>query len=84
MDDFFLSITSVRVFFVLGIVNLVLGFLILFTCRCIPMTAFIGNRLMKYRGYQRFYRVHCYLWPLLWLSVIAHAVLAIGFLGNPF
>jgi len=36
------------------------------------------------RLYQRFYKMHCFLWPLLWISVIAHAVFAFGFFGNPF
>ena len=84
MDDFFNSNTAVQVFFVLGIVNLVFGVLVFFSCRCIPMSAFVGRRLMKYSVYQRFYKWHCYLWPILWLSVIAHAVIATKFLGNPF
>jgi hypothetical protein len=82
--DIFHSITAVRLFFVLGIVNLVLGVLVFSTCRCIPMSSLVAGRLAKYPVYKRFYRLHCYLWPALWLSVIVHAVFAIGFLGNPF
>ena len=73
-----------KLIFSLGIVNVVLGTLLFFSCRCIPMSAFIGNRLMKYDFYQRFYKMHCFLWPLLWISVIAHAVFAFEFFGNPF
>jgi len=82
--DIFQSIVAVKLIFVLGIVNLVLGALVVATCRCVPMSAFVGRRLMRYPGYQRLYRLHCYLWPALWLSVAVHAIFAIGFLGNPF
>lgn len=84
MEEFFHSITAVRILFVLGIVNGILGILVFLSCRCIPMSAFVGRRLMKYSIYQRFYKIHCYIWPVLILSVITHSVFGIKFLGNPF
>ncbi len=73
-----------KLIFSLGISNAVLMTLVFLTCRCVPMTRVIGPRLMKFGFYQRFYKVHCYLWPFLWASVIVHAIFAIGFFGNPF
>ncbi|MBT4513145.1 MAG: hypothetical protein HOC20_13175 [Chloroflexi bacterium] len=82
--DIFHELWVEKLIYSLGIVNIVLGVLVFFSCRCIPMTAFIGARIMKFSAYQKFYKVHCALWPLLWISVIVHAVFAIGFLGNPY
>ncbi|MBM3133310.1 MAG: hypothetical protein FJZ95_09825 [Chloroflexi bacterium] len=80
----FHSLTAEKIFFSLGIVNLVFGVLVFLSCRCVPMSARIGKYVSKVPGYQRFYAFHCYLWPVLWLSVIGHSVFAIKFLGNPF
>ena len=41
------SIAAVRVIFILGIINLVAGLLLLFSCRCVPGLK-ITHRLMKY------------------------------------
>ena len=68
---------------ILGIVNLITGFLIFFSCRCLPGFK-IGARLMKYRWYQHFYKFHCYIWMVFWVSVITHAILAIIYIGKPF
>ncbi|NQT74308.1 MAG: hypothetical protein HQ553_16320 [Chloroflexi bacterium] len=84
MEEFFHSVTAWKILFVLGFVNGGLGILLFFSCRCIPMSAAIGRRFMKYGFYKRFYGLHCYLWPVLMLSVVAHSVLAYKFLGNPF
>ena len=80
--NIFQTITAVRVIFILGIINLVAGALILLTCRCIPGLKVTG-KLMKYPAYQRFHKYHCYIWWAFWVSVIAHAVFAIAFLGVP-
>jgi len=80
--DIFHSLTAARLIFILGIVNLVAGLMLFFSCRCLPGSK-IGDRLMKYRPYQRFYRYHCYLWKVIWPSVVIHAFLAIMFLGWP-
>lgn len=77
------SIVALRVIFILGIINLVAGILVLFSCRCVPGLK-ITHRLMQYRAYTRFYKYHCYIWWVFWLSVIVHAVFAIMFSGIPF
>ena len=80
--DIFHSIFAARLIFILGIVNLVTGFLILMSCRCIPGMGF-GRRLMKYPSYQKFFKFHCYLWWIFWPSVTVHAIFAIGLFGIP-
>ena len=71
------------VIFILGIVNIVMGLLILLSCRCIPGLK-LADGLMKYPAYKRFYRYHCYIWWVFWPSVLVHAVFAIMFFGVPF
>ncbi|MAH39428.1 MAG: hypothetical protein CL873_02700 [Dehalococcoidales bacterium] len=71
-----------RLIVILGIVNLVGGVLIFFSCRCLGGSK-LGVKLMKYRSYQRFYQYHCYIWRVFWASVIIHASLAIIFFGWP-
>jgi len=80
--DVFQSVVVARLILFLGILNFVLISLIFFSCRCIPGSK-IGSKLMKYRPYQRFFKNHCYLWAILWPSVVVHAFLAIMFLGWP-
>lgn len=69
--------TLVRVVAALGIVNLVLGLLIFFSCRCLPGSR-IARNWMQSERYQRFFRYHCYIWWAFWASVIVHAVFAIS------
>jgi len=71
-----------RLIVILGIVNLITGALIFFSCRCLSGSG-LGSRLMKYRGYQRFYKYHCYIWRVFWPSVMIHTALAIIFFGWP-
>jgi hypothetical protein len=80
--DIFNSLLAIRVIIILGIINLVTGALVFFSCRCLGGSK-LGNRLMKYRGYQRFYKYHCYIWRVFWPSVMVHAVLALVFFGWP-
>ena len=82
MMDILRSLAAARLIFILGIVNLVTAFFVLFTCRCLP-TSRIGGRLMKYRPYQRFYKFHCYVWAVFWPSVVIHAFLALTIYGWP-
>ena len=85
--SFFESVVAVRVVFALGIVNIVSGLLVFMSCRCTPgarlMSRLTGN-LLKYPLYRRFYALHCYIWWIFWVSVMVHAVFAIGSLGFPF
>ena len=69
--------------FALGIVNLVSGILVLLTCRCIPALRITG-KLMQNRFYSRVYKYHCIIWWVFWVSVIVHAIYAIGYFGVPF
>ena len=78
MDIF--QLIAPRLIFILGIVNLVLGLSIFFSCRCIPNWK-LTSSLMKYGAYKRFFKLHCYLWWIFWPSVIVHAVVAIVFFG---
>ena len=81
--EIFQSIVVARLIFILGIVNMIAVILIFFSCRCVSSSSLL-RKLMKYRAYQRFFGYHCYIWWVLWLSVIIHAILAIGFFGVPF
>jgi hypothetical protein len=74
---------AIRIIFILGFINVVAGIILFFSCRCLPGAA-IGRNLMKHPKFQKFYRYHCYLWWVLWPSVIAHAVLVFIYLGLPF
>lgn len=83
MNVFELFVTLIpRIIFVLGVVNLITGVMILFTCRCIAGARIVG-KLMAYPHYQRFFSYHCYIWWAFWVSVIVHAILAILLSGIP-
>ena len=81
--DIFQSVFSARLIFVLGIINLISGVLVLFTCRCIPALSFTG-KIMQNKFYSRIYKYHCIIWWVFWISVIVHAVFAIALYGAPF
>jgi hypothetical protein len=76
-------IVALRVLFILGIVNLVAGVLIFLSCRCLGGSG-VGKRLMKYKWFQRYYKWHCRIWWVFWISVVVHAILAIVYIGWPF
>jgi len=65
--NIFDPLVTVRLVVALGIVNLVTAALVFFSCRCLP-GSWLGKRLTKYHGYQRFYKYHCYVWSLLAFS----------------
>jgi hypothetical protein len=79
----FQSAVAARLVFILGITNLVTAVLVLMSCRCIPALRITGN-LMNHKLYKQFFRLHCYIWWFFWISVVAHAILALGRLGSPF
>jgi hypothetical protein len=73
---------ATRLIVVLGIINLLTGALVVFSCRCLPGSK-VGSRIMKNKGYQRFYKYHCYIWRVFWPSVMIHAILALIIFGWP-
>ena len=73
-----------RLAFILGILNLVSGILVLLTCRCIPVLRLTGGKLMQNPVYKAVYKYHCFIWWVFWISVIIHAIMAIGFYGVPY
>jgi hypothetical protein len=77
------ALVATRVIFILGIVNLITGLLIFFTCRCLPGSR-LGKGLTKYRWYQKFFKFHCYIWWVMLGSVAVHAIFAMVYLGWPF
>ena len=71
---------TIRIIFWLGILNAVTIALLLFSCRCVPaMSRFKG--LMLHPWYKAFFKYHCYLWWVLWTSVIIHVTLALSVYG---
>jgi hypothetical protein len=80
--DFFHSLGAARAMVVLGAVAGLSGLLLYFSCRCIAPTP-LGTRLMKAAAFMRFYKFHCWLWPVFWLALIAHLVFAISYIGWP-
>jgi hypothetical protein len=77
------ALAATRILFVLGIINLITGLLIFFSCRCLPGSR-IGKGLMKRPWYQKFFKLHCYIWWVFWVSVVVHAILAMIYIGWPF
>ena len=69
-----------KIVFVLGIVNLISLFLVLFSCRCMMGT--IVSRLVRYNWYKKFYSFHGYYWWIFIISVLLHSVLAVIVYGN--
>ena len=81
--DIFQTITAGRIVFILGIVNIVTGLFVFFTCRCVPGWK-LTKPLMKHAWYQRIFKWHCVVWWIFWVSVMVHAVFALGYYGRPF
>jgi hypothetical protein len=77
------ALIATRVIFVLGIINLVTGLLIFFSCRCLPGSR-LGKGWMKHKWYQRFFKMHCFIWWVFWSSVVVHAIFVMVYLGWPF
>jgi hypothetical protein len=78
------SILALKIIFISAIVNFILLLLLSLSCRCVPMISHLGSKLMSYRHFQNFYKLHCYLWAVLWISVIVHMIFAITLIGFPF
>lgn len=82
MDAFFHSLTAARIIFIFSITNVILLTLLFLSCRCLPGFKF-AHGLMQNKSYLKFYKFHVYIWLLLFISVVIHAVFAIGFMGIP-
>jgi hypothetical protein len=82
MDAFFHSVIAARIIFIFSLTNIVLGILVFFTCRCMPGFKF-AHGLMQNKAYVKFYKYHGYLWLFFLISVLIHAIFAIGFMGIP-
>ncbi len=80
--DIFQSLIAGRLIFVLGIINLVTAILVFGSCRCLPGLR-IADRLIRYPSYRRFFKLHCYIWWIFWVSVVVHAFFALMFFGWP-
>lgn len=72
-----------KLVYVLGITNLLGLFLVFFSCRCL-MGPRLAKFMLKIPSYQKFYQTHCWWWYLFFISVAAHALLAISVYGSPF
>ena len=79
----FSAVVNSRIIFVLGITNLLSGLFVFFTCRCLPGWK-LTRPLMQHAWYQRVFKWHCTIWWIFWVSVIVHAIYAIGLYGAPF
>lgn len=82
MDAFFHSLIAARIIFIFSITNVVLVILVFLSCRCMPGFKF-GHSLLQNKSYLKFYKFHVYLWLILFISVLIHAIFAINMLGFP-
>jgi hypothetical protein len=82
--DILQSSLALKIIFISAVLNVVLLIMLSLSCRCVPMLGRLGNKLMSYRPFQNFYKIHCYLWTIFWISVIVHMVFAIALIGIPF
>lgn len=75
-------VLALRLVFILGLVNALTLLALFFSCRCIgsrpPFSKLIGPTF-----YGKFYKLHCYYWIILGLSVSTHLGIAIWVLGVP-
>lgn len=81
--DLFFSQTGAQIIFILGVINLIMAILIIFTCRCIPMWK-LTKSIVKFKSYQVLIKYHCYFWYIFWPSVVLHIIFTLSRLGIPF
>ena len=79
----FRSVLGSQIIFVFGIINLVTGLTLVFSCRWFPLSK-ITAKIAKNKTYKSFFKYHNYIWWIFWFSVIIHVIFAIGQLGIPF
>ena len=73
---------AIRIIYFLGFLNVITGLLIFFSCRCLPGSR-IGKNWMHHKFYQRFFKTHCYIWWVFWISVMIHATMVFIYIGPP-
>ena len=78
------STLALKIVFISAVLNFILLILLSLSCRCVPVLSRVGNKLMSYRTFQNFYKLHCYFWVIFWISVIVHMVFALALIGFPF
>jgi hypothetical protein len=83
MDAFFHSLLAVRIVFIFSILNIVLGVLVLLSCRCIPGSSYFRG-ILQNKKYLSLYKFHCWLWLIFFVPITIHAILAINVFGVPF
>jgi hypothetical protein len=64
-----------QVLIISGITNIVFLLLVLFSCRCVAPFKITG-KLLKHKGFRRFYDLHCYYWWGFIISVLVHTITA--------
>jgi len=74
---------ALRVVFSLGIVNFLTLSALFLSCRCMGVRKPF-SRMLRFKAFARFYKLHCYYWYILFGSVVAHLAIAIRVLGIPF
>lgn len=77
------ALLGLRVVFALGIVNFLTLSALFLSCRCTGVRKPF-SRMLHFKAFARFYKLHCYYWYILFVSVVAHLTIAIKVLGIPF
>ncbi len=77
------ALLGLRVVFALGIVNFLALSALFLSCRCMAVRKPF-SRMLHFKAFARFYKLHCYYWYILFVSVVAHLAIAIKVLGIPF
>jgi hypothetical protein len=81
--NIFRSVLGSQIIFIFGIINLVTGLTLVFSCRWFPL-AHLTSKIAKNKIYKSYFKYHNYVWWIFWTSVIIHVIFAIGQLGIPF
>ncbi len=77
------NMVAPKIVFALGIMNLLTGLTLYFSCRCFPVGK-VGKQMMQKEWFKKFYKYHCAIWKIFWTSVIIHVALAIAVFRIPF
>lgn len=78
-----MALLSLRLLFILGIINVVGMVCVFLSCRCLVGNS-LFNALMKHEWYKKFYNFHCWFWRIFFASVLLHVIVAFLLFGNPF